>query len=134
MKRLLALSIIMLAAVAVGAQTNQHYTVTYTPSPSVFTGPTNVTVSPDAYNVYVTTNISLPFSSWTLAVVAPAEVVNSGSSNYLATTSTGFFIQMQPPIFVSMTYSNGTGTSPFSNIGGLQGFSQPGAIRSISSP
>ena len=134
MKKLLTVALIGLAVVAAGAQTNQQYRVNYTPSPSVFTGPTNVTVSPDAYNVFATTNVALPFNQWTLVSVAPAEITSSSSSNYIATTSTAFVVAMNPPIFVTMTYSNGLGTSPFAQAAGLQAYPVPPVLRSITSP
>lgn len=133
MKRL-SLFIALLATTVAGAQTNQSYTVRYTPSTAVFTGSTNVTVSPDGYNIFASTNVTLPFNQWTFAGSVPAETIQSNSSNYVATTSASFTVALNPPVFVAMTYSNGLGTSPFSQAAGLQAYPTPPKPTSISSP
>lgn len=132
MKKLLALAL-LICATAVGAQTNLTFLVTWTASPSVFTGPTNVLPANDLNFVYITTNVAAPFNTWQLLGTTPGSTVVSGNSNYVAVTSS-FFTASVPVssfYFCTMQYSNSAGVSPFSNVGVGQATSFPAVLRSF---
>lgn len=119
MKRILAL--LFLATSALGAGTNTTFQITWTPSPTVFLGPTNVWTAPDGYNVWASGDITVPLSAWTLLVTLPARTVGN-STNYIAVTNTILFTTISPPIFFAVTYSNMWGVSPSSGLALAPGY------------
>lgn len=132
MKKILSLALLV-CATAVGAQTNYNFAVTWTASPSVFTGSTNILPANDLNLIYITTNVAAPFNTWQFLGSTPGSIVVSGNSNYVAVTS-GVFNATVPVAnfyFAAMTYSNSAGVSPFSNVGVGQATSFPAVLRSF---
>lgn len=128
MKKLLAL-ILLVAATAVGAQTtNRNYLVTWTPSPSVYTGPTNVIFSPGTNFIYWQTNVTLPLNQWMLLTTTPDNTVSG--TNYVAVSQwTGTVtIPVGANVFATMQYGNASGLSSFSNLAGTASSAQPNSV------
>lgn len=139
MKEKLSLKSLVCAALlatvtCVGAQTNQHYTVLFQPSPAAYTGPTNVTVDLGTYFFYFSTNVTVPLTNWVFFGATPASVTSPFSSNYVAVSSFGNFILMNPPVYCTVTISNSGGVSPFSNLAGYLGPMPGGRITGLTSP
>lgn len=139
MKNKLSLKSLVCAALlatvtCVGAQTNQGYTVKFTPSPQVYTGPTNVTIDVGTYFFYLSTNVTLPLSQWAFFGSTQASYSVPSSSNYFAVTNFSNFIVMNPPVYCSAVISNSGGVSPFSNLGGYLGQMSGGRLTALTSP
>lgn len=133
MKKLLAI-VLLVCATAVGAQTNQHYTLIFYPTPSAYTGPTNIVVEVGWYYFTTSTNIALPLNQWTPFGATQASYTIPSSPNYIATTNFGNFIVMNPPMFFSGIVSNSSGVTPFSNQAGVLGAMSPGVFKTVTSP
>lgn len=101
----------------------QQFGVSFTPSTGVFTGSTNVNMTPDGYWVWLSTNATTPLSQWTLLTNIPATTIVAGSTNYVAVTNWVLTSPFPPPNFVAIQYTNSMGVSPFSNIAGSQSWS-----------
>lgn len=131
MKKLLAL-ILLVAATAVGAQTtNRNYLVTWIPSPSVYTGPTNVIFSPGTNFIYWQTNVALPLNQWMLLTTTPDNTVVG--TNYVAVSQwTGTVtIPVGANVFAAMQYGNSSGLSSFSNLAGTASSASPSVIQTL---
>lgn len=128
MKKLLAL-LLLVTASAVGAQTtNRNYLVTWIPSPSVYTGPTNVIFSPGTNFIYWQTNVALPLNQWMLLTTTPDNQVSG--TNYVAVTQwTGTVtIPTGANVFAVMRYGNAAGLSDFSNLAGTASSALPNSV------
>lgn len=128
MKKLLAL-LLLITASAVGAQTtNRNYLVTWIPSPSVYTGPTNVIFSPGTNFIYWQTNVALPLNQWMLLTTTPDNSVSG--TNFVAVTQwTGTVtIPVGANVFAVMTYGNAAGISSFSNLAGTASSALPNSV------
>lgn len=131
MKKLLAL-ILLVAATAVGAQTtNRNYLITWTPSPSVYTGPTNVFFQPGTNFVWWQTNVALPFNQWMLLATPPGNQVSG--TNFVAVTQwTGTVtIPVGANVFATMQYGNENGLSSFSNLAGTASSASPNVVQTF---
>lgn len=132
MKKLLAL-LLLITASAVGAQTttNRNYFVTWIPSPSVYTGPTNVTFQPGTNFIYWQTNVALPLNQWMLLTTTPDNFVSG--TNFVAMTQwTGTVtIPIGANIFATMQYGNASGLSSFSNLAGTASSASPSVIQTF---
>ena len=131
MKKLLAL-LCLVTASAVGAQTtNRNYLVTWIPSPSVYTGPTNVIFSPGTNFIYWQTNVMLPLNQWMLLTTTPDNQVSG--TNYVAVSQwTGTVtIPVGANVFAAMQYGNSAGLSSFSNLAGTASSASPSVIQTL---
>ena len=131
MKKLLAL-ILLVAATAVGAQTtNRNYLITWIPSPSVYTGPTNVVFQPGTNFIYWQTNVALPLNQWMLLTTTPDNQVSG--QNFVAVTQwTGTItIPAGANVFATMQYGNSAGLSSFSNLAGTASSASPNVVQTF---
>ncbi len=113
------LALIALGRCRASAQTN--WTISWTPSTSVVTGPTNMFLAPDGYVVWFSTNVAQPFTNWTLAASTPG--VQVSGTNWVPVTNLNLNTNAFPPSpwFFTVQYSNSLGVSPFSNLAAVQG-------------
>ena len=130
MKKLIGL-FLLVAATAVGAQTTRNYLITFTPSPSVYVGPTNVIFSAGTNFVYWQTNVTLPLNQWMLLATTPDNQVVG--TNYVAVSQwTGTItFPAGANIFATMQYGNSAGLSSFSNLAGTASAASPNVVQTF---
>ena len=131
MKKLLAL-LLLVCATAVGAQTtNRNYQITWTPSPSVYTGPTNVIFSPGTNFVYWQTNVTLPLNQWMLLTTTPDNQVIGNNYVAISVWAGTITIPVGANVFAVMQYGNSSGLSSFSNMAGTASTALPNAVQTF---
>lgn len=108
---------LLLLAGSVSAQINIK--LSWTPSPSVFIGPTNVLMIPDGYVIVKSTNVALALPLWTYQTNVPASVVTN-NPNYVPVTNCVVVSTETNFQFYAAVYTNGQGSSPFSGPAGVQ--------------
>lgn len=131
MKKLIALLLLVTASAVAAQTTNRNYLVTWIPSPSVYTGPTNVIFSPGTNFIYWQTNVALPFNQWMLLTTTPDNQVSG--TNYVAVSQwTGTVtIPVGANVFAAMQYGNSAGLSSFSNLAGTASSASPSVIQTL---
>lgn len=86
-------------------------------------------VLPDGYVVYDSTNSILPLTNWNFVTNFSGIGIISSSSNYVAITNWVVTVNIGPPVFFYIVYSNSFGSTPVSDIANTPSYVKPGKLK-----
>lgn len=108
--------------------------LSWTPSPSVFTGPTNVMMIPDGYVIVGTTNVAQAVATWAFVTNVPSSFTTNTSPNFVPVTNCTIVSTQTNFQFFAIALTNGQGQSPFSGPAGVQPAPSPPTFTRVSIP